>query len=297
MSFRLPVSILAAVLAGCASARDPAPGDRAAPHELAGRSDAPRGGSGPAAADSVQIPTERGDPSGVPAAGSDADGFDLTTLEIPGHEPATVVVPRSGTQRPLVVALHGAGGRPEPHCLTWAKRTRGNAFVMCTRGNAMNKHLPEPERGYFYDGHPALGKEMLAAIAALEAKHGERVRTRDAIFTGYSQGATMGILFLHESEAAMTHFSRIVLVEGGFEQWTQALVMRLARKGTRKLVLACGQKSCIDAAHRWDKTFARAGLDYRLLLVPGGGHTPEGAVGEAVDGTLDWLFEEAPPAR
>lgn len=233
----------------------------------------------------VEPPTRSSDPE-------PNEPFRLISIAVPDHEPAALIVPANiDAPRPLVVALHGAGGRPEPHCLTWAQRTAGRAFVLCPRGHPMNSHLPESERGYFYDGHPRLGKELLAAIDALALAYATKVNVHDATFAGYSQGATMGILFLHENDAVWRYISRVVLVEGGSSEWTFALAHRLKKKGVKKLMLACGQDSCIRAARRWRSAFEKAQIDHRLLLIPGAGHTPAGEVGAAVDTALDWLFD------
>lgn len=213
-------------------------------------------------------------------------------LPVEGYGSAVVVEPPDdGRVRPLIVVTHGAGGRPEAHCERWEEIVGSSAFIACTRGRGMNTHLPEPERGYFYDGHHELGRELDESFAALEHRYGARLDTQAAIFAGYSQGAAMGILALHERPERAARFGGVLLVEGGTGDWNVALSERMRRLGVRRVAFVCGQASCIDAAQTSRPWLARAGLPLRVDYARGAGHTYRGAVGQLVEQAYAWLVE------
>jgi hypothetical protein len=189
---------------------------------------------------------------------------------------------------------HGAGGRPEPHCDRYDELVAGRAFILCTAGRPIGKHLPEEERGYFYDGHHELGREVIAAIEAAKARYGSRLDTSGAIFAGYSQGASMGLLFLHEKKENAALFSRALFVEGGSADWNVALSERMREAGLTRVAIVCGQKSCKDSADQSKVWMKRGGLDLRLDYAPGAGHTYGGAVAPLVEAAFAWLIEHDP---
>lgn len=190
---------------------------------------------------------------------------------------------------PLIVVTHGAGGRPEPHCDRYAELAAGRAFIVCTRGVPNNRHLPEEERGYFYDGHHQLAREALAAMDALAERYGERVDAKRALFAGYSQGASMGLLFLHLKPEYAARFSGALLVEGGFADWNVALSERMKAAGLTKVAIVCGQTKCLEAAEQSVRWMKQGGLEVKLAYAPGAGHTYAAAVAPLVEEAFAWL--------
>jgi predicted esterase len=213
-------------------------------------------------------------------------------IEVPGFPPAYVLVPSpSKRPKPLVIVTHGAGGRPEPHCEFYAEFVKDRAFILCTRGRAMERHLPEPERGYFYDGHHELGKEVLAAIDAAEARWGDRLDHERAIFAGYSQGASMGLLFLHGKREFAARFSRALFVEGGSADWNVALSRQMREAGLTRVAIVCGQTSCKKTADQSLRYMEQGGLERLLRYAAGAGHTYGGPVAPHVEAAFAWLVE------
>ena len=167
-------------------------------------------------------------------------GKPLIDLALASGEPALVSVPvGSRGPQPVLVAAHGAGGRAEYHCRLWRRIVGEHGFLVCPRGYPMNRL--DPDTGYFYDGHPALGREIERALAALKERFGDRVDLAAPIFVGYSQGASMGALILPEHPAA---FARAVLWEGGvgqYQEWNVAVAERFRARGAVRVVMACGR--------------------------------------------------------
>lgn len=218
----------------------------------------------------------------------------LLDLPVPGYEPAVVVTSATGGPAPVVVVTHGAGGSPEPHCARYAALAKGRGFVLCTRGRPMDKHLPVDQRGHFYDGHHELGREVIAALGALVERFGARVDPAAVIYTGYSQGAAMGILYLQQGGAAAAQVGRILLVEGGAGDWSIGLAAKLKKEGVAKVAIVCGQATCHQSAKKSLAWIQKGGLDARVAYAAGAGHTYGGAVVPVVDEAWAWLTEDDP---
>jgi predicted esterase len=208
------------------------------------------------------------------------------------HFASALVVepPSDGRARPLVVVTHGAGGRAEPHCDRYAARVRGRAWVVCLRGKPIDALRPEPERGYFYPDHRALAGELAEAMAALGARYGARVDATRAIYAGYSQGATMGLLALHE-RGVPDAFAGVLFVDGGYADWSEPVARGLAARGLARIALVCGQERCAEAMRARARAVERGGVALRIDHARGAGHTDGGAVAELADGAFEWLVE------
>lgn len=208
----------------------------------------------------------------------------LVSLPVPGFLDAVLFVPGGAAAPKLVVATHGAGGDPEWTCAVWAKRTRGEAVVLCPRGRAISNQTPQ---GYYYPDHHALEAEVVAALSAAEAELGARAPKGEGLYTGYSQGATMGALFL---TAHAARFPRLVLTEGGFEGWTRARAEAYASAGGKRVLFVCGGRGCQARAEKARALLQKAGVAARVDHVEGGGHTDGGRVGAHLDSSYEWVF-------
>ncbi len=222
----------------------------------------------------------------------------IRQLALQGFEPAHIVLPRGeGRQKArLALIAHGAGERPEPHCAHYEALLPDDYLLVCTRGYPSNKHLPEAQRGYFYDGHPKLGQELQAifTVLATEEPYASSVELERALYVGFSQGASMGILALHERPELAAHFNGVLLVDGGAGEWTVSLAKRMAQRDMR-VGIVCGQPSCREKAERSRPWLAQAGLAAELRLRTAS-HSLEGPLGEDVKELLPWLLREPGPA-
>jgi predicted esterase len=222
------------------------------------------------------------------------EGASLDALDMPGFEPALVWMPRGAGPRPVLVAAHGAGDRPESYCEVWRAIAGGRGVVLCPRGRPLDSRAPAAERVYYYPDHHALGREVTAALAALKQRYGARVDMDAPIYAGFSQGATMGSLILPDNPA---RFVRAVLVEGGHGasgEWDLAAARRFQRGGGARVLLACGRLERAQQARRVEALLERAGVLARVLHVEGAGHTYGGAMTRGVEGAFSWLIEDDP---
>jgi predicted esterase len=231
---------------------------------------------------------EAGEGAGAVAAG-------YVDLPVPGFLPAVVFVPpgRGDARFPLAVVMHGAGGHPFPHCEQWRRLLRERAYLVCPRGTPWG-HVPPGQEadGYFFREHRSLGREVVAAIDAASSALAPRLDPARAMYVGFSQGATMGALFLHElarDPARKDTFGRVALVEGGSAEWNVALSRQVHEHGVERLLLVCGQRSCSKDGEKSVGWMRKGGLDARFEDAPGAGHTWGGGVGERVVAALPWL--------
>ena len=208
-------------------------------------------------------------------------------LEVPGFLDAVLSLPpRARGPRPVLMVAHGAGDRPEWQCEWWASGLGERAVILCLRGKAM--YPRRSDTGYYYPTHHALEREALAALSALRAAHGERVAEGSVVYAGFSQGAIMGALVTAQHPEL---FENLILIEGGYDEWDVPSSRKLAASGKARVLFACGQSYCASHARRSMQWLRSGGVEARLELAPGAGHTYAGAVGERVIAAFDWVVE------
>jgi predicted esterase len=161
-------------------------------------------------------------------------------------------------------------------------------LIACPRGRAVSELEP---RGFYYPDHHALEAEVLAVVLATEEKYGRRLAKESAAYSGYSQGATMGALFIPRHAA---RFSRLILTEGGYSEWTQQSANTFHREGGSRVLFVCGTRHCATNSAKSSMLLEHAGVQARVENVPGGGHTDEGRVGERLDALADWALAWQP---
>jgi predicted esterase len=231
----------------------------------------------------------RDEPSAAAAAADGAVQF--VHLAVPGFAPAVLGLPASTEHsRPVLIAAHGAGDSPEWQCETWQKVVRGRSFILCPRGVRLGSDPGVPS-GFFYRNHFELQKELFAAIDALEQAYPGAADTSAIVYTGYSQGATMGAL------VAMKHgrlFPRLALVEGGGHDWNRTAARMYARSGGLRVLLACGVNHCDAQAKRAARWLTMEHVAARAEYAAGAGHIYDGPVLERVADAFDWLTSGDP---
>lgn len=221
------------------------------------------------------------------AASARADApsrYQLLSLPVPDFRDAVVSMPPGEARLPVIVATHGAGGDPEWTCEAWGTRTAASAIVLCPRGRPISR---KTESGFYYPEHFTLEKEVFAALHALTERFGPRVQPGPMLYTGYSQGATMGALFLTRHGA---RFPYMILTEGGSASFSKTSAKRFKESGGKRVLFVCGGTGCRKRALESAALLERAGVEARVEYVPGGGHADWGSVGERLDATYRWAW-------
>lgn len=204
-------------------------------------------------------------------------------LEVPGFEPVLVVAPGDGERHPVLFAAHGAGGHAQAMCGYFLQLLEKPHIIVCPRGSRIQKGAPG--NGYFYATHLALEKEVLAIQGVIQAL--PSALPPPWAYGGYSQGATMGALMLTGHGDI---FNRLLLIEGGTEGWTSSRSRHFAAAGGKRVLFACGTRSCSQDAESAAEVMRAVGLDVRVRFAEGAGHSYGGAVQERVASELNWFF-------
>lgn len=224
------------------------------------------------------------EPEPSTAARSPAGPPELVALPVPGFLDAVLALPAGEQRLKLALAAHGAGDDPEGTCQAWSKRLGDGRAVLCPRGRAISKLEP---RGHYYPDHLALEREVMAALAALEERLGPRLAPDDALYAGYSQGATMGALFVPEHG---DRFPSLILTEGGYREWSLRSARTFAKTGGRRVLFVCGVAGCAKHARRSRTLLERVGVEARVEAVTGAGHTEWGRVAKRLDQAFEWAL-------
>ena len=170
--------------------------------------------------------------------------------------------------------------------IAFASRDRG--FVLCPAGVPFSR---SPGSGWFFRNHFELEREVLAAVAALRRAYAGRVDPGPAVYTGYSQGATMGALMVVKHAAT---FSRLILIEGGNREWNVAIAKKYKRAGGERVLFACGVRYCKRGADKSAEYLQAGGVAARVEYAEGAGHIYDGPVAERVLAAFAWLVEGDP---
>jgi predicted esterase len=221
----------------------------------------------------------------APSALPPLAGAWLTKLETAGVT-AFVAPPIGATApRPLVVAVHGAGDRPEWSCGGWRLASLTNAFVVCPQGS------PTTPRTFAWASPQLLSERVEAAVAAARAKFGPYVDSGPMIFAGFSQGATFAEPFLRENAA---RFPIAILAEGGYATARSPSFARAFRAaGGRRVVLVCGNPLCFTSAVTAKKVLETAGVEALVVGDAKAGHNLNDRMQKALQAA--WPELSAPP--
>ncbi|HEY3667143.1 MAG TPA: hypothetical protein VGL19_14130 [Polyangiaceae bacterium] len=205
-------------------------------------------------------------------------------LDVPEFSSSLVYLPEGDAKAPVLVVTHGAGGTAEGHCDLWARITKHRSVLLCVRGRARG---PNPDDGEYYPDHLSLERETFAALGALHQRFPGRLAEGPAFYAGFSQGATMGALMLVEHASEV---SRLVLVEGGFADWSVARAKAFREHGGERVLFVCGRKECAEPARNSAHWFKLAGVDAAVEYIPHAGHVHDGRVEARIVERYPWFI-------
>lgn len=216
----------------------------------------------------------------------------VASIELDGFSPTLVYVPAGTKKKPALFVTHGAGGTAREHLRYWSE-LRSEYLIFSLAGTPLSS--ANPEGGHYYKTHLELEREMLALVDHLQhpnnASYDYVSRLEDApwAYAGYSQGATMGALFLTNVGQL---FDRLILIEGGTEGWTSSRSARFKSQGGRQVLWVCGTKSCFNGAQAARATAQQSNLSTELVYVQGAGHIYWGPVQEQVVLKLPTILDQ-----
>ena len=188
----------------------------------------------------------------------------LIALPVEGFRDARVSVPQGATEpRPVVVALHGAGDRPEWACGGWRGVADAYPFIVCPTGEPGG--LPG---GFVWLGDEAVEREVNASITALRRRFGDYVAPGCALLAGFSQGAIRMAPMLARGGGWC---KEAVLCEGAYDAVGKSFARAFAAKGGRRLLLGCSQPYCAKVFGEKESPLRAAGIEARTVY--SGEHT------------------------
>jgi predicted esterase len=190
-------------------------------------------------------------------------------LELDGGHEAYVCPPIGAREpRPLIVAVHGAGDRPEWACGGWRMVAGEHAFVVCPQGKKMDATR------FGWDSPETMRKRVASAIGAARARFGEYIAEGPTLFVGFSQGATLaGPTLLDPAQS----FPFIALAEGGYDLLRdRAFLGKLKARGVESVLLACGTPACFASMRAVEPNLTSAGIQALIGGDPKSGHNLNG---------------------
>jgi len=229
---------------------------------------------------------KNGTPSAGPPVKTLSAPAPFATLEVPGHAAAVVSLPLGATSpRPVVVATHGNYDKPEWTCDMWRSVVENRGFVICPRGIASPNSPPGDPR-HRYASNAALEREIHASLDALRASYSDFVAAGPVVYAGFSQGAIMGAPIISRNPSL---FTRAVLIEGGYDRMSPAVVRSFAKGGGERVLFACGQGLCERLANESARALGKLGVEAQVVHGVGEGHSYFGKVADEVRRSFDWV--------
>jgi predicted esterase len=209
----------------------------------------------------------------------------LIELSVQGYRDARVSVPLGASEaRPVVVALHGAGDRPEWACGGWRGVTDAYPFVLCPSGDPGG--LPN---GFVWGNDAKVEREVNASIEALRRRFGEHVAPGCALLAGFSQGAIRMAPMLARGGGWCP---QAALCEGAYDAVGKTFAHAFFQSGGRRLLLGCSQPYCAKVFGERESTLAAAGLDVRTVYSGGRTHNLNGEMVSTLRDAWPWLVRD-----
>jgi hypothetical protein len=166
----------------------------------------------------------------------------------------------------------------------------GYPFVLCPRG-VPRRDAPASLDRWTY-GKPAdVRREIEAALAALRVRFGDYIAPGPILYVGFSLGAILGVGIVSDDAS---RFPRVVLIEGGHDNWSQARAKAFATAGGKRVLFACGQRACQNETKSPEKLLGRLGIETKSVYGGEVGHTYDGPVAEQIGRALPWLVGDDP---
>ena len=188
--------------------------------------------------------------------------------------------------RPLIVAVHGAGDRPDWACGGWRLGANEYPFVVCPQG------LKVDSQRFAWDFPSTIARRVQAAIDAARARFGAYIADGPTIYAGFSQGATMaGPALLEQHD----RFPVVALAEGGYNLLRdQTFLQKLRSEGTTRLMIVCGSPACFVTAQSVQGGLKRAGIEAFTAGDPLSGHNLNQRMQTALRAALPLLTADLP---
>jgi predicted esterase len=241
--------------------------------------------------DAAMAPPRRGPSVSMPsdvAVLAPLNGPWLAELGVEGFADVRVSVPLGATTvRPVVVALHGRGDRPEWACGEWRGITNAYPFIVCPHG--IPTAAPAGS-GLAYPDAETTHREVRGGLAALDGRFAPYVASGAVVLAGFSLGAMRAVRIALADSA---RFPRLALGEGGYD-WSIETAQRFAQGGGQRVLFICSTRACEAAAARAAHPLDGAGVGTKIVSAGHIGHLVDDRVVAAARPAFRWLVNGDP---
>lgn len=192
-----------------------------------------------------------------------------------GASGASVQIPVGATDsRPVLIVLSSAD--PEVVCRTWRGVSQGYGFVLCS-GTGSKDQRPDI---------PSTEKRLRAALHELRHRFGNYISPGAVVIAGVDGSARLTPSLVKQEPA---YFARVVLVDGGFQEWSSGVATIFATHGGKRAAFVCTRPGCAAPAGDAAVLSRRAGAKARSVK------SDAGVAGAGVlSSTFQWLVEGDP---
>jgi predicted esterase len=211
---------------------------------------------------------------------------DPTSLEVPGYPDAYFYKPRTKSQRPVLLYIHGRGGNALEDCRKWARVARRFGWIVCPEGPSSGD-----SGGRTWNNDPDTAKRIIdATVSALRARFKGRVRGRGNILIGFSEGA-----FIAQQVGVRdpVHWNRWLILAANDRYWSgdAPQLLEQNRSKIRRVYLFTGENDQVaENTKRAGDMLKTARIPVRVRIVPGLGHeVPEDRMVTNYRRPLRWL--------
>jgi predicted esterase len=206
--------------------------------------------------------------SGAAFAREDATDSDPMTLEVPGFPNAYYYKPRTKARRPILMYLHGHGGNAFEDCRKWARVARRFGWVVCPQGPS------ETETGGRTWNNDAESAQRIihSTVVALQDMYPGRVRSRQDILIGFSEGAYIAQQVGLRDPA---HWNRWLILAANDKYWwgDAPQLLEQNRAKIRRVFLLTGENDQVaENTKRAGEMLEAAHIRVRVHIAPGLGH-------------------------
>ena len=187
--------------------------------------------------------------------------------------------------RPLMIALHGGGDRPDWACGEWRGMTNAYAFLVCPRGPG------ESESGLGWSSPEDTKARIARAVAATKAMFGSWIDDAPAILAGFSMGATQAALLARSDPKT---YPRVALSESAYAPGPViGFALSWSKGGGERALFSCTTLGCVATYRRAARLLAAQGGASRLNIAGTNQHGIWDVVVRSVRRDWPWLVEGA----
>lgn len=208
--------------------------------------------------------------------------FDEYKAVVRRTKPLIVLPPgyRAGEPAPLIIALHGSGGRGEQMADVWhAPAARHGAILVCP--DAL-RQLGDGYQWKFRDESEWLVLDLIERVSADHAIDRSRI-----VLAGFSQGANVSIDMGIKHPSA---FAGVIPVAGHWEVDVSPLPTEKPADSPRFAMLIGDRDEGTDSYRQAKKLFPAAGFDTRVKIYAGLGHAFPSDTTRELDDALSYVL-------